>query len=110
MNKCILLIAILFSVACAELFLETVEQFEQSYPGRVANLAEFDQIQSPFARFVLRNERLRLAQSDCEIFLTKPRAEPELPEHSLQRFLFLGEDALLHRFIELHLTAYPKIG
>ncbi len=63
---------------------------------RLTDLAKFKQVQSPFARFVLADERLRLAQHCGQIALTQTRPQANLSEEGLQLLLCRGEEALFH--------------
>lgn len=53
------------------MLLKPFDKLEQRYTGRLANVAQFDQIESPFARLVLRDERLRLLESCSQVLLPK---------------------------------------
>jgi hypothetical protein len=92
------------------LLLEPGDYVEQRHARGPAHLPEFDQVEPPFPRLVLGNERLGLVQEPGHVFLSEPRAEPELAEYKLQSLLLRREDALPHGDSRSDLISYPNSG
>ena len=68
-------------------FLELARKVDERNAKDTANVTQFEQVQTPRARFVITYERLWLAKFAGHIYLSKTRLQPELAQERQQRLL-----------------------
>jgi hypothetical protein len=77
-------------------------EFGQGKPNSSADLTQFQQIQSPFARFELAYEGLWLAEFFGQVYLPQAGSKTNLAQKLLERILFRAEDAFFHEELTNH--------
>jgi hypothetical protein len=94
----------------SEGLIESFREIAERNPNRLTDLAEFNQIESPIASFVLAHERLGLTQIFRQVLLAQSRGEARLTKQPLQLLVLRREDALWHALNTLQLTRNTKAG
>lgn len=83
-------------------------EFRQRDAYRQTDLAKFQQVEPPLARFIPTDEGLGLAQPFRQFALLQSGPQTELPKQREQILLLRAVDALSHGVIMRELIAYAK--
>ena len=75
---------------------KSFDKFAEGDADYLANLAKFQQVESPLSRFIPTDERLRFAQSFRQLALLQPGTEAKLTKKGAKRIVFTAVDVLAH--------------